>query len=373
MRIYLDNAATSIIHPEVADYMHSIMISEIGNPSAIHADGRKARTRIEDARKMVASLIHAEPGEIFFTSGGTEADNMAIRKGVDDCGVKHIITSRIEHHAILHTIQELEAIGKIKAHYIPVQSNGYLDTEILEKWLPEMPNAMVSLMHANNEIGNMIDIAQVGEICRKHNALFHCDTVQTMGHFDFNVKQLSVDFLVGAAHKFNGPKGVGFIYINHKNRVHPLITGGSQERNMRGGTENLYGICGLAKALELSYLHLSSDKAHITDLKHYMMQQLKNQLPGVTYNGDPTGNSLYTVLNVRMPYSEKAEMLLFNLDIQGISCSGGSACSSGSEKGSHVMAELGMEENRANVRFSFGAHNTRAEIDQVVQILKQVL
>lgn len=366
MKIYLDNAATTPMHPDVIEVMTQMMKEEYGNPSSTHSHGRLVRTHIEEARKKVATLLNCSPGEIFFTSGGTEADNMAIRKSVQNLGVKNIISSPIEHHAVSHTIEELVHKGLVKSLMVKLDAKGQIDIENLEELLQNNPNSLVSLMHANNEIGNMIDIVEVGELCRKYGAFFQCDTVQTMGHFAFDLSKTHVHFLACGAHKFNGPKGVGFIYIHHSAQITPMITGGSQERNMRGGTENVYGIVGLAKALELSYENLVQDKAHIMSLKSYMMEQLRKNIPGVLFNGDVEGRSLYTVLNVNFPPTPIAEMLLFKLDIAGISASGGSACSSGSSIGSHVLAALQIESGRPSVRFSFGKQNTKEEVDYVV-------
>ena len=373
MKVYFDNAATTPLDKEVADAMYKVMCEDFGNPSSTHAHGRVVRTHIEEARKKVALLLNCTPGEIFFTSGGTEADNMAIRKSVEDKGVKSIITSPIEHHAVLHTIEELEKQGKIKMHWVKLLPNGHIDLSHLEQLLQEQPNVLVSLMHANNEIGNLLDIDKVGALCQHYNALFHCDTVQTIGHYPFDLQKTHVDFLACAAHKFNGPKGVGFIYINHKNKIHPFITGGAQERNMRGGTENVYGIIGLTKALSIATENLEAEKQHILGLKNYMIERLQATIPDIRFNGDAAGDSLYTVLNVNFPPTPIAEMILFKLDISGISASGGSACSSGSNVGSHVLAAIGVEPNRPSVRFSFAKHNTREEVDYVINELLKML
>lgn len=372
-RVYLDNAATTPIHPLVVDVMSEMLKSDFGNPSSTHAHGRIVRTKIEEARRSIAKLMGCTPGEIIFTSGGTEADNMAIRKSVDELGVKHIITSPIEHHAVLHTIEELDKEGKAHMHLVKLLPDGHIDLDDLESLLKQHKHALVSLMHANNEIGNMLDINAVGNICEQYQALFHCDTVQTVGHYPFNLNELKLDFLAAGAHKFNGPKGVGFIYINAKNKIHPYITGGAQERNMRGGTENVYGIVGMAKALELSYENLEKDMHHIKALRSYMMEQLKLNIPGILFNGDVDGRSSYTVLNASFPPSPINEMLLFKLDIAGVSVSGGSACSSGSNVGSHVLSALGKSPERAAVRFSFGKQNTKQEIDFVIQELLKML
>lgn len=372
MNIYLDNAATTPIHPEVIKSMIAVMQDEFGNPSSIHAHGRKVRAIIEDARRTVAGIVGCAPGEIFFTSGGTEADNMAIRKSVEDFGVKHIITSAIEHHAVLHTAEELANTGKVTLHLVNLLKNGHIDIAHLEELLATNNNSLVSLMHANNEIGNLLNIEKVGSLCKQYNALFHCDTVQTIGHYKFNLKELNISFLACAAHKFNGPKGVGFIYINAANKIHPYITGGAQERNMRGGTENVYGIVGLATALQIANQTLDEKSSYILGLKNYMIAQLKQNIPGVSFNGDAEGNALYTVLNVQFPETPVAEMLLYKLDIAGISASGGSACSSGSNKGSHVLAALNVNPANPCVRFSFGYQNTKEDIDQTVKTLTDI-
>lgn len=370
-RIYLDNAATTQIDEEVLEAMLPLLRENFGNPSSIHAHGRKIKASVETARKTVANLLHTSPAEIFFTSGGTEADNTAILSSIETYEIKHAITSKIEHHAVLHTLQHLEKAGKIELSYVDLTKNGSIDLESLEKLLIVKPKSLVSLMHANNEIGNITDIQSVGMLCKQFEAIYHSDTVQTMGHFSHNLQELNLDFLVGAAHKFHGPKGVGFLYVNANNKIHPLIHGGSQERNMRGGTENVYGIVGLAKALEIAYREMDAHKSHIEGLKSRMIEKIKEQINGVTFNGNSAdlNASLYTVLNVSFPEHPDNEMLLFNLDIEGISCSGGSACSSGTDVGSHVLNELSLNPKRANVRFSFSKYNTVEEIDKTVEIL----
>jgi cysteine desulfurase len=283
--------------------------------------------------------------------------------------VEHIITSPIEHHAVLHTVEELHHDGKVHMHLVQLDALGHVDFEHLESLLQQYPKAMVSLMHGNNEVGNLLDLERVGTLCRKYQALFHTDTVQTMGHCLFNLAELPVDFLVCGAHKFNGPKGVGFLYMNKKNRVRPYITGGAQERELRGGTENVYGITGLAKALEISYRDLQHKKNHISGLKELMIKALRENIADIRFNGDAEGNSLYTVLSVSFPSSPQGDMLLFNLDLAGISASGGSACSSGAVGGSHVMKGLGADPSRTTIRFSFGKFNTADEIMSTVKTL----
>jgi cysteine desulfurase len=373
MRVYLDNAATTPLDKEVLKSIYEVMESQYGNPSSIHAHGREVRTLIEKSRKTVASLLQASPSEFFFTSGGTEADNMAIRCGIIDHGIKHAITSAIEHHAVLHTLQALEKSGVIKLSYVNIDSKGSVDYKHLEELLSTNERSFVSLMHANNEISTLTDLEVVGDLCEQYNAIFHCDTVQTMGHYPHDLSKLKVHFLVCAAHKLHGPKGVGFLYINHAVKINPLIFGGSQERNMRGGTENVYGIIGLAKALEMAYEDMAAHQAHIQNLKTYMKEQLIQYVPGIEFNGETEPKkSLYTVLNVSFPEMEMAEMLLFSLDIAGISASGGSACSSGTNIGSHVLNGIQANPNRPAVRFSFSKFNTKEEIDYVIEKVKEL-
>ncbi|KAA6440566.1 cysteine desulfurase [Dyadobacter flavalbus] len=371
MKVYLDNAATTRLDPEVLEVMLPIMTEQYGNPSSIHSQGRAARSAIERARKSIAGILNAAPAEIFFTSGGTEADNTAIRSSIETLRLKHAVTSRIEHHAVLHTLEHLHKAGQIELSYVDINEKGEVDLEHLETLLGSNPRSLVSLMHGNNEIGNLLDLDLAGAICEKYNAVFHCDTVQTMGHYKHDLQQLKTNFIVGAAHKFNGPKGVGFLYVRPGIKIVPFVHGGAQERNMRGGTENIYGIVGLAKALEIAYRDMDSHEKHIKGLKARMIEKLREHIEGVTFNGNSADldKSLYTVLNVSLPPSEISDMLLFNLDIAGIAVSGGSACSSGTEIGSHVLNELQIDPDRANVRFSFGKYNTEEEIDYAVNTL----
>jgi cysteine desulfurase len=373
MRVYLDNAATTPLDQEVLKQMYSVMESTYGNPSSIHGHGREARTLIEKARKTIAGLLHTSPAELFFTSGGTEADNTAIRCGIVDNQIKHAVSSRLEHHAVIHTLEAMEKNGLIKLDFVDADSKGNIDHDQLERLLKSNDRTFVSLMHANNEIGTVTDIERVGAICEAYNAIFHCDTVQTVGHFAHDLSKLKLHFMVCAAHKLHGPKGVGFLHVNHKVKIKPMIYGGSQERNMRGGTENLYGIVGLAKALEIAYAEMEQHRQHIQGLKTYMFDLLRERIPGVSFNGetDPA-KSLYTVLNVSFPEMDMADMLLFNLDIAGISASGGSACSSGSDIGSHVLSAIGGNPARPAVRFSFSKYNTKEEIDYTVARLQEL-
>jgi cysteine desulfurase len=374
MRIYLDNAATTPLDKEVLETMLPYMTEFHGNPSSIHTHGREVRSAIEKARKTVASLVNATPAEIFFTSGGTEADNMAIYSCIHTHQITHAITSSVEHHAVLHTLQELAKDGTIKLSFVKLDEKGHVDLNDLENLLQTNSRSFVSLMHANNEVGNMIDIQHVGELCKTYQAFFHSDTVQTVGHHKHDLLHTKVDFITGAAHKFHGPKGVGFIYINAGSKIHPFIHGGSQERNMRGGTENVYGIIGLAKALEIADRDYEKDKNYILGLKTRMIEKLKTEIEDVQFNGDCLNfdRSLYTVLSVSLPPAEVNDMLIFNLDIEKISASGGSACSSGSDVGSHVLQALGVSPDRGNVRFSFSKYNTEADIDKTVSTLAKM-
>lgn len=374
-RIYLDNAATTPLDKEVVAEMVNVMENYYGNPSSIHAQGREVRTLIEKARKSVAGLLNATPAEIFFTSGGTEADNTAIRCGVSTFGLKHAITSKIEHHAVVHTMEELLKNGTIdKLSFVNVDSKGNIDYSHLEELLKDNSRSMVSLMHANNELGTLTDMNRVGDLCEQYNAIFHCDTVQTMGHYKHNVRELKAHFIVCSAHKLHGPKGVGFLYVNHTIKINPFIFGGAQERNMRGGTENVYGIVGLAKALETAYTEMTEHQNQIQELKTYMKEKLIAEVPGISFNGETAPEkSLYTVLNVSFPEMEMSDMLLFNLDINGISASGGSACSSGSNIGSHVLTGIGADPGRPSVRFSFSKYNTKEEADFVIDKVKHIV
>lgn len=369
MKIYFDSAATTSLDPIVIEEMLKYMKDDFGNPSSTHAFGRKTRAAIDLARKRVAEHINAEPGEIIFTSGGTEADNMAILCSVNDLGITHAITTAIEHHAVLNPLQELLAQGRIKLSIVEVDDKGHVKLDHLNELLENNERSFVSLMHANNELGNLLPIKEVGEICKTHNAIFHSDTVQTIAHYNLDVKDMNVHFITCAGHKFHGPKGCGFLYVNNQVKIEPLIRGGAQERSMRAGTENVYGIMGLAKALDIAYENMDEHAAYIQGLKYYMIEKLEESFPSVKFNGDAKGESLYTVLNVCLPESDKKEMLLFNLDIEGIAVSGGSACNSGSNVGSHVLTAIGSDPARPAVRFSFSKNNTKEEIDYAIEKL----
>ena len=371
MRIYLDNAATTPLDERVIDVMTQTMRDLYGNPSSIHAEGRQGRALIERARKTIAKTLNASIGEIFFTSGGTESNNMALKCAVRDLGVQRIISSPLEHHCVLHTLDRLAKEG-VAVDDVRVDDCGRVDYAHLEELLQtDDRQTLVSLMHANNEIGTLLDLDRVANLCTEYGAFLHSDTVQTVGHYPIDVDALKIQFLSGAAHKFHGPKGVGFIYINGEHLVRPFIDGGAQERNMRGGTENVYGIAGMAKALELAYAELSERRAKIETLREHMRTALLARFEGLTVNG--TADGLYTVLSVSFPPSANTDMLLLSLDIAGISASGGSACSSGSDTGSHVIQALGQDPARKTIRFSFSHLNTRDEVDRVVAELEKLL
>ena len=374
-RIYFDNAATTSLDPEVLEAMMPYLTEKFGNPSSIYSYGRETKMAIENARKSVAKLLNCNPGEIFFTSGGTESSNTAINAAVRDLGCKHIITSPIEHHATLHTVEMLEKCGAVKLSYVKLTDNGHVDLAHMEELLKANEKSLVTLMHANNEIGNLLQVQQAGELCAKYDAIFHSDMVQTIGHYPIDLKTVKVHFVSAAGHKFHGPKGVGILYVNENIKINPMLCGGSQERNMRAGTENLYGIVGFAKALELAMQRYESDSNRINELKGYMCSRLNETFPGVKCNGDTNGNSLYTVLSVSFPKTEKSEMLLFNLDMAGICVSGGSACSSGASSVSHVIKALynGQSQEMVPIRFSFSRHNTKEEVDAVIEKLKELI
>jgi cysteine desulfurase len=374
-RIYFDNAATTILDAEVLSTMMPYLTSSYGNPSSIYSYGRESRLAIENARKTVAKILNAHPAEIFFTSGGTESSNTAITASVRDLGCKHIITSPIEHHATLHTVEYLHKNKEAALSYVKVLHDGHIDLIDLESLLAKSKEkCFVSLMHGNNETGNMLDLQLAGTICKKYNAVFHSDTVQTVGHFPFDLKNTYVHFITGAAHKFHGPKGVGILYINENVKIKPFIHGGSQERNMRAGTENLYGIVGFAKALEIATANYEKDSNYIRSIQLYAKEQLLNNIEGISFNGDVRGSALYTVLSVNFLKTEKSEMLLFNLDINNICASGGSACSSGADARSHVISTINNNDpDMVTVRFSFSKHNTLDEVNRVVEKLESII
>jgi cysteine desulfurase len=373
-RIYFDNAATTALDEEVLGAMMPFLTQKFGNPSSIYSYGRETKMAIEAARKSVAKILNAHPAEIFFTSCGTESNNTAITAAVRDLGCKRIITSPIEHHAVSHTVEHLDNMDVVKVDFVKLLPDGHVDIEDLERLLAVSDDkTLVSLMHANNEIGNMLDIHAVGNLCKLYNAIFHSDTVQTVGHFAFDLRNTPVHFITGSAHKFHGPKGIGILYINENVKIKPLLHGGAQERNMRAGTENIYGIVGFSKALELATANYEDDSAHIGTLKNYMLEQLKKNIKGVSFNGDCTNRCLYTVLSTSFPKTERSEMILFNLDINNICASGGSACTSGAEQGSHVIRAINNNPNQVTVRFSFSKYNTKEEVDAVVTKLRELV
>jgi len=373
MAVYLDNAATTPIAPEVVEVMLPVLQSGFGNPSSTHSFGRTSKALIETSRRSIAKHLNCKPSEIVFTSGGTEADNMAISMAVEQLNVKHIITSKLEHHAVGHTAEFIGKHNQVKVSYVNIDSEGFIDLAHLEELLSTEEKSLVSLMHANNEISTLLPLKRVSEICRKYNAYFHSDTVQTMGHYTFDLQDLDIDFITCAAHKFHGPKGIGYLYINGKLPAAPLIHGGAQERGLRGGTENIYGIVGLAKAMDLAYEDVNAHREHVQSLKTYMIDTFKNLFQEIDFHGsiDPE-TSLYTVLNVCFPASEKSGMLLFTLDLKGIAVSGGSACSSGAVKGSHVLEAINADMTRPNVRFSFSRYTTKEEIDFALDQVKAI-
>ena len=375
MIAYLDNAATTPLDERVFEAMKPFLLQNHGNPSSIHQHGRAVRSAIERARKQVADILHIAPSEIFFTSGGTEADNTVIQNAIKAYGITNAITSRIEHHAVLHTLEHLEHEGKIQLHFVDLDAKGQIDYDHLEKLLKANQSAFVSLMHGNNEIGNITDLEKVGNMCMENKAFFHSDTVQTMGHVDLDLSALNIHSIAGSAHKFHGPKGIGLMYINADKHLPPYLIGGGQERNMRGGTENVPGIIGLAKALELAYAEKKESQIKLLEFKKYTIRQLQENFEGISFNGlsADLDHSLHKVLSISIPNIEDNDMLLFNLDINGISVSGGSACASGTSIGSHVLDALHLGDNTGTLRVSFSKFNTKNEIDYFIEKLGQAL
>jgi cysteine desulfurase len=373
-QVYFDNAATTQVRDEVIDRMTDVIKNNYGNPSSTHGIGRSSRVLIEQSRKTISKYLNVSPGEIIFTSGGTEADNLALQSAVKYLGVKHIITSKIEHHAVLHTVQDLEKTAGIQISYVHVNDKGEVDYNHLEQLLQKNEKSLVSLMLVNNEIGNILDIQRVGKLCKANKALFHCDAVQCVGHFKMDLQDIPVDFMAVSAHKFHGPKGVGFAFIRKNSGLKPLIFGGEQERGLRAGTESVHNIVGMETAFKLAYDTLETEQAYISDIKQYFILELKKALPEVKFNGlsGELYKSTYTLVNVCLPFSEEqGQILLFQLDLKGIACSKGSACQSGSVKGSHVLMEILNEEDmkKPSLRFSFSIYNTKEEIDYVISVL----
>jgi cysteine desulfurase len=373
MRVYLDNAATTPIAPEVIDAMIPVLKDGFGNPSSTHFYGRQTKALIETSRRTVAKILNCQPSEIIFTSGGTEADNMALYSSVHQMGVKQIITSSIEHHAVGHTAEAIQKAGLAKVSFVKIDEKGNVDLSDLERLLQSGEKTLVSLMHANNEISTLLPLQEVSALCKRYGAYFHSDTVQTLGHYDFDLKELGIDFITCAAHKFHGPKGIGFLYINKSIKCEVLIHGGSQERGLRGGTENVHGIVGLAKAIELAYEDVKGHQEHVQTLKSYMIDELNKLFSDVYFHGETNPEkSLYTVLNVSFPRTDKSGILLFTLDLKGVAVSGGSACTSGATKGSHVLEGIKADTSRPNVRFSFSRYTTKEEIDFALTQIKSV-
>jgi len=374
MYVYLDNAATTPLDPEVRTAMLPYMEGPYGNPSSLHAYGRAAKVAVERSRKTVADLLHVTPSEIFFTSGGTEGNNLAIRGTLEKLGIAHVITSPIEHLAVLEPLQNLAKKQNIQIHYVDLDAKGRINYTHLEELLKQYQPALVSLMHGNNELGNLNNLFEIGDLCRKYQAIFHTDAVQTLGHHALDLSQLPVDILVGSAHKFHGPKGIGFVYINNRISIHPQILGGAQERAMRAGTENVPAIVGLSQALVIAYRNMDANRKHIEGLKKHMIQKLQASISNVDFYGASAqlAESLHTILSVKLPYSDAQDMLLFNLDIHHIAASSGSACTSGSQKRSHVIEALYPLEKSIAIRFSFSKYNTMQEIDYVVARLVEV-
>jgi cysteine desulfurase len=376
--IYFDNAATTPIREEVIEVMSHVLKNNYGNASSSHSFGRSSKSLIEKYRKDIASYFMVSPSEIIFTSGGTEADNLVLRSAARDLGITTFITSKIEHHAILHTLEQLAKEYEISILYVDLDKNGAVDYNHLEKLLESNNHALVSLMHINNEIGNLLDIKQVADLCKTHNALFHSDTVQSVGHYPLDLSEIPIDFLAASAHKFHGPKGVGFAFLRKGSGLQPLIFGGEQERGYRAGTESVHNIAGLAEALKMAYDKLEIESAYVKDIKSYFIDTLKTEIPNVSFNGNSGDleKSTYTSVNVCFPIApEKGAMFLFQLDLKGIACSKGSACQSGSSQNSHVLTEILSSDEllKPSIRFSFSIYNTKEEVDYVVDSLKALV
>lgn len=373
-RVYLDNAATTPMAKEVLDAMMPFMTDEFGNPSSMHSYGRTTKNAIERSRKQIANFLNVHPHEIYFTSGGTEADNIALNCAVNDLGVTRIITSPIEHHAVLHTAECIRDNKGVELDIVKLTDKGHIDLNHLEELLSQNKPTLVSLMHGNNEIGNLLPLKKVSEMCAKYDAFFHSDTVQTMGHYSFDLQDLNIHFITCAAHKFHGPKGVGFLYVNNNIKFNPIQHGGAQERGGRGGTENLYGVIGLAKAMELAYDDVEEHIKYVQGLKSYMRQKILEIFPDIIINGETEPEkSLYTVLSIGFPNIENKQTFLFGLDLRGVAASGGSACSSGSNKGSHVLTAIKSPLDYTSIRFSFSRYTTDEEIDFAIEALKQLI
>ncbi len=372
-KIYFDNASTTAILPEVIAEMTRSLQEDFGNPSSTHSFGRSSKTAIETARKNIAKQINATAQEIIFTSGGTEANNLVLRSAVENLGIQRIITSKIEHHAVLHTVEALQKTNVFRIDFVELEANGNISLPHLEKLLEEKIPTLVSLMHVNNETGNILDIKKVAQICHQNQALFHSDTVQSMGKTELDLQEIPVDFIVASAHKFHGPKGVGFLFVRKNTGLQPIIFGGEQEKGLRAGTESVHNIVGMAKAFELSYENLEVDRHHISELKNYFIKQLESNFPEFKINGNQDG--FYNIVNVLLPFSEdKTSMILFNLDMKGIAVSRGSACQSGSIKPSHVLQEILSEDDirKPSLRISFSHFNSQEDVDILIEALKGI-
>lgn len=373
MRVYLDNAATTPVLPEVVEVMTDCLKNHFGNPSSSHFYGRQSKALIETSRRTIAKHLNCAPSELIFTSGGTEADNMVFYIAIHSLKIKHIISSAIEHHAVEHTAAHYAQEFGVKLSLVKLDDKGNVDLADLERLLAIEPNALVSLMHANNEIATLLPIKRVSELCQQYQAYFHSDTVQTMGHYAFDLQDLKIDFITCAAHKLHGPKGIGFLYVNKRIKNEAMIHGGAQERGFRGGTENLAGIVGLAKAIDLAYEDVEGHQKHVQSLKNYFIAELQRLFSDIHFHGEINPEkSLYTVLNCCFPKNDASSLLLFTLDLKGVACSGGSACSSGSAKGSHVLEGIGADMNKPNARFSFSRLTTKEEIDFALAQLKDI-
>ncbi|MCK7590444.1 cysteine desulfurase [Subsaxibacter sp. CAU 1640] len=372
--VYFDNAATTPIREEVLQRMLSVMKDTYGNASSSHSFGRSSKSLIETSRKTIASLLNCSASEIIFTSGGTEANNLILRSAVRDLGVAEIITSKIEHHAVLHVVEALAKEYQIVVSYVHLDSKGNVDFEHLESLLQSPTKKLVSLMHINNEIGNKLDIQKTADLCKANNSLFHSDTVQSIGHYSMDLQKTPIDFLTASAHKFHGPKGIGFVFVRKNSGLKASIFGGEQERGFRAGTEAIHNIVGMEEALKISYANLNTERSHIEGIKAYFMDALKDTFRKVSFNGNCSDfeNSTYTLLNVCLPLpQQKASLMQFQLDLKGIASSRGSACQSGSNQNSHVLAEILDDEHLQlpSVRFSFSSFNTKSEVDYVMQVL----
>ncbi|WP_341651426.1 cysteine desulfurase family protein [Blattabacterium cuenoti] len=380
-RAYLDNAASTPIRNEVLKVIMNTLKYSLGNPSSVqHSYGREVRSILEESRICIAKNIKASPSEIIFTSGGTEANNLVLRSSVLDLGIKHILTSQLEHTSVLQTILDLSIRYKISVDFISINKKGILDFNNMEKFLKKniYKKTLVSLMYANNEIGNLLEVDQVIFLCKKYNAYFHSDTIQGIGNLPINMEELSCDFATASAHKFYGPKGVGFAFIRHHilKKMKPFMTGGVQEYGIRSGTENIHGIAGLSEALRLSYCHFTNHIKKIQDLKSYCISELKKIIPNIIFNGlsSHPEKSIPSILNFMYPIKPD-HLFYFHLDLMGVAVSKGSSCNSKNQKKSHVIQSITDEyllKQTMPIRISFGIFNEKKDIDLLVKILKKI-